>query len=545
MTTAIKVGDKSVACSLEDETRLRELRDETRWNREYALWKKTTAYLYDNVLVHALEWPSLTVQWLPGARPSAGGAAEDWTTHSLLLATHSSGSDVDRLFVVEARLPDDDSLEEAGRFEREGADVSHGWGGTAACVTVVAAATMDAEVHRVRYMPQRPNIVAVKSPASEVYVLDMAAKRRRVEPPKKKKEEEEEEEEEGEEGDDGGSDGGGSSSEGAGAAEGGGGSAAAKAAAAARAQYEPTFTPEHVCCGHSDEGWAVAWSPHEAMAGRLLSGSDDHLVCQWDLGSGGGQRRKKLDAVATYRGHEGGVNDVCWSPVAPHLFASASDDGSVALWDSRCSGRAGSGGGGGGGGDGAVARVAGAHGGAAVQCVALSPFCETLMASGGADGTVRLWDSRCMVGEGGGGGGGGAGAGGKGAAHSSSSAAAAAAASGARPSHVCASHADEVLSVVWHPERETVLASGGCDRRIMLWDLARVGREQGEEEALDGPPELLFVHGGHTNKVTDMSWCPEPGSTSYMASVAEDNILQIWQPTDAVMNGLNEGYGFS
>ena len=86
MTTAIKVGDKSVECALEDETRLRELRDETRWNREYALWKKTTAYLYDNVLVHALEWPSLTVQWLPGARPSAGGAAEDWTTHSLLLA---------------------------------------------------------------------------------------------------------------------------------------------------------------------------------------------------------------------------------------------------------------------------------------------------------------------------------------------------------------------------------------------------------------------------------------------------------------------------
>ena len=78
MTTAIKVGDKSVECALEDETRLRELRDETRWNREYALWKKTTAYLYDNVLVHALEWPSLTVQWLPGAMPLSDVVHHTW-----------------------------------------------------------------------------------------------------------------------------------------------------------------------------------------------------------------------------------------------------------------------------------------------------------------------------------------------------------------------------------------------------------------------------------------------------------------------------------
>uniref|UniRef100_A0A2I2YST0 Histone-binding protein RBBP4-like N-terminal domain-containing protein n=1 Tax=Gorilla gorilla gorilla TaxID=9595 RepID=A0A2I2YST0_GORGO len=32
---------------------------------EYKKWKKNTPFLYDLVLTHALEWPSLTAQWLP------------------------------------------------------------------------------------------------------------------------------------------------------------------------------------------------------------------------------------------------------------------------------------------------------------------------------------------------------------------------------------------------------------------------------------------------------------------------------------------------
>jgi hypothetical protein len=33
---------------------------------------------------------------------------------------------------------------------------------------------------------------------------------------------------------------------------------------------------------------------------------------------------------------------------------------------------------------------------------------------------------------------------------------------------------------------------------------------QTKEEAEDGPPELLFQHGGHTSKVSDLSWSPNP-----------------------------------
>lgn len=34
-------------------------------NEEYKIWKKNAPFLYDLVVTHALEWPSLTCQWLP------------------------------------------------------------------------------------------------------------------------------------------------------------------------------------------------------------------------------------------------------------------------------------------------------------------------------------------------------------------------------------------------------------------------------------------------------------------------------------------------
>lgn len=41
-------------------------------NEEYKVWKKNAPYLYDLVVTHALEWPSLTVQWLPDIERYAG-----------------------------------------------------------------------------------------------------------------------------------------------------------------------------------------------------------------------------------------------------------------------------------------------------------------------------------------------------------------------------------------------------------------------------------------------------------------------------------------
>jgi histone-binding protein RBBP4 len=61
----------------------------------------------------------------------------------------------------------------------------------------------------------------------------------------------------------------------------------------------------------------------------------------------------------------------------------------------------------------------------------------------------------------------------------------------------------------------------------MVWDLARCGQPQTEEERKDGPPELMFIHGGHISKVTDVSW--NLNERLMMASASEDNTLQVWQ----------------
>jgi len=42
-----------------------EIEDDQIINEEYKIWKKNTPYLYDLVITNGLEWPSLTVNWLP------------------------------------------------------------------------------------------------------------------------------------------------------------------------------------------------------------------------------------------------------------------------------------------------------------------------------------------------------------------------------------------------------------------------------------------------------------------------------------------------
>lgn len=72
-----------------------------------------------------------------------------------------------------------------------------------------------------------------------------------------------------------------------------------------------------------------------------------------------------------------------------------------------------------------------------------------------------------------------------------------------------------------------------------MWEIRKVGEEQvscsflllltlqSDEDKEDGPPELLFIHGGHTGEVTDFAWNKhEPWRC---ASVSDDNILHIWQ----------------
>ena len=93
-------------------------------------------------------------------------------------------------------------------------------------------------------------------------------------------------------------------------------------------------------------------------------------------------------------------------------------------------------------------------------------------------------------------------------------------------------HTDQVYNVEWAPHNESILASCSSDRRVGIWDLSRIGMEQTQEDAEDGPPELLFLHGGHTSKISDVSFNQNDEWT--IASVSEDNVLQVWNMAEEI-----------
>jgi len=70
---------------------------------EYKIWKKNTPFLYDFVLTHSLEWPSLTCQWLPTKKSLSKAAVQ----HELLLGTHTASGEQNYLMVAHCVLPDD------------------------------------------------------------------------------------------------------------------------------------------------------------------------------------------------------------------------------------------------------------------------------------------------------------------------------------------------------------------------------------------------------------------------------------------------------
>ena len=90
---------------------------------------------------------------------------------------------------------------------------------------------------------------------------------------------------------------------------------------------EPTnsvCTPTLRLTGHSKEGFGLAWNPNKQ--GQLLSASDDHLVCMWNIEAA---RESSLDANTVFHGHSDVVEEVDWHKHHECLFGSVGDDRKV------------------------------------------------------------------------------------------------------------------------------------------------------------------------------------------------------------------------
>lgn len=232
--------------------------------------------------------------------------------------------------------------------------------------------------------------------------------------------------------------------------------------------------PELELVGHTKEGYGLSWNRNKS--GWLLSGADDQVVCLWDITGGSGELRP----TQTFTGHTDVVEDVCWHNFNEHFFGSVGDDKMLHIWDTRK-------------GDEAAHSIE-AHS-LEINSISFNPNNEYTLLTGSADKIIALWDLRNLN----------------------------------KTLHEFASHAQEVVQVEWSRYNESVFASCGADRRAHIWDMSKVGEEQAPEDAEDGPPELLFIHGGHTAKISDLAWNPSKEDEWLIATAAEDNILQIWQ----------------
>eukprot|EP01133_Synstelium_polycarpum_P008930 gene8930-10469_t len=357
-------------------------------NEEYKIWKKNTPFLYDMIVTHALEWPSLTVNWMP---PITAQPNKNYCIQKVVLGTHTSDAEQNYLMVAKVHLPVDDVIFDSVKYDDQKGEVG-GIGAVSEKIEILQKINHEGEVNRARVMPQNHTIIATKTVSSEVYVFDTS--KHPLEP-----------------------------------------------------NADGKCLPDLKLLGHKKEGYGISWS--SISEGHLLSCSDDHTICEWNIAAAT-KHDNTMDALNIFRGHESIVEDVGW-----HHFHS-------------------------------------------------SYFGSFLIATGSTDKTVALWDMRNL----------------------------------SNRLHSLISHTDEVFQVQWSPHNETVLASCGSDRRVNVWDLSRIGDEQNNEDSNDGPPELLFIHGGHTSKISDFSW--NPHNPWAIASVAEDNILQIWQMSENIYNDKDE-----
>ncbi|XP_027919802.1 glutamate-rich WD repeat-containing protein 1-like [Vigna unguiculata] len=215
---------------------------------------------------------------------------------------------------------------------------------------------------------------------------------------------------------------------------------------------------------HKDEGYAIDWSL--LVPGRLVSGDCDNSIYLWEPTSAG---TWNVDN-APFTGHSASVEDLQWSPTEPHVFASCSVDGNIAIWDIRL-GKS-------------PAASFKAHN-ADVNVISWNRLASCMLASGSDDGTISIRDLRLLK-EG-----------------------------DSLVAHF-EYHKHPITSIEWSPHEASSLAVSSADNQLTIWDLSLEKDEEEEAEFKaktreqvnapeDLPPQLLFIHQGQKD-LKELHW---------------------------------------
>lgn len=222
---------------------------------------------------------------------------------------------------------------------------------------------------------------------------------------------------------------------------------------------------------HRTEGYAIDWSPLIPQ-GKLLSGDNDGKIFMTTCADGG----KWATDTRPFIGHQGSVEDIQWSPNEHNVFASASSDGTIKVWDVRAKSH--------------KPAVSITVSSTDVNVMSWSHQTVHLLATGADDGQWAVWDLRQW----------------KPSPDNSSNPA-------PKPVASFDFHKEQITSVEWHPSDDSIVAIAAGDNTLTLWDLAvELDDEESRYSAgvKDVPPQLLFVH--YMEQVKECHWHPQiPG----------------------------------
>lgn len=219
------------------------------------------------------------------------------------------------------------------------------------------------------------------------------------------------------------------------------------------------------------EGYALDWSPL-VPSGKLLTGDVDGKIFATTRTEGGGF----VTDTTPFTGHASSVEELQWSPSERNVFASASSDGTVKIWDARSKSRK----------PALSVQVSSTD----VNVLSWSRQTTHLLASGADDGEWAVWDLRQWKPQAGSG------------------------SSKQTPVANFKFHKEQITSVEWHPTDDSIVAVCAGDNTLTLWDLAvELDDEESQNTAgvKDVPPQLLFVH--YMEQVKEAHWHPQiPGT---------------------------------
>ncbi|KAK3598966.1 hypothetical protein CHS0354_024638 [Potamilus streckersoni] len=233
-------------------------------------------------------------------------------------------------------------------------------------------------------------------------------------------------------------------------------------------------SPELILKSHHNDGDSLSWNP--IMNGYIISALGDHTIGLWDINAMS-TSAGVINVMTIFTQHTSIVNDVAWHPFCPIMYGSVADDGKLMIWDTRSNN---------------TNQIIYAHA-SEVHCLAFNPYNEFILATGSADETIAFWDLRYLNWK----------------------------------LYSFESYKDALLKVQWSPRHENVLAYSGIGKKLYVCDLSLLGEDQSAESA---PTMSKYKYCEHTAEILEFSWnLNEP---CVISSVAEDNIVQIWQITE-------------